>query len=58
MPSGTNNTRFEIIFVSKTININNYLFDNFNILQNNIRQNFTVANPKSLYFTEINAHDI
>lgn len=59
MPAGTNNSRFEITFkTAASLNVIANTKANFYVNQNNITQNLTIDNAKTIDLKEINIYDI
>ena len=58
LPAGTNNTRYEITFVDNLLGAANFSADNFNVVQNNVAQTLTIANPKMETVKSVSLYDI
>ena len=55
---GTYNNRFEITFKSKTLDIYENNFDNFDVFQNNSISELKILNPNSLNIKSFSLFDV
>ena len=58
LPAGVNNTRYEITFVTDALATTSLSADAFDLVQNNVSQTLTIANPKLIDLKSVALYDI
>jgi hypothetical protein len=58
LPEGIYNNRFEVTFIDQTLNINNSIKENLQIIQNNNLSQLMISNPNLLDTNAIKLYDI
>jgi hypothetical protein len=58
LPSGTNNTQFEITFTNGNLAINDLANQSFYVRQNNISKNLTISNPSQKELNSYGLYDV
>lgn len=58
LPAGVNNDRYEVTFVNELLDDSQWAAEDFNVIQNNVAQNFTVSNPSKAEISSVGLYDL
>ena len=58
LPVGDFNTRFEIVFTSESLSVDDIVFNDFEVFQNNSTSELTILNPNQLEIKNISLFDV
>lgn len=58
LPAGTNNDRYEVTFVNQALDNAQWSAQDFDVVQNNVAQNFTITNPSRAEIRSVGLFDL
>lgn len=58
LPAGTNNDRYEVTFVNQSLENTQWMATDFDVIQNNVAQSFTISNPSKAEIKSVGLFDL